>query len=213
VLGLPPPQLSFVYPPHLALFNEGYARGWAWIRARPGLSLALAARKLRIFWSGAALGFTGYNLPLGLSGTRRAVDLVVPEPGWGERTWGLALLAACVLGGVAGAGRLALYPWLIFLLSKVAVSVLFFGYARHGATVIPVVALLLALAADRWLLRRTTIPIGRRAAAAALLAVLALGLETARFLAGPTVVIDGRVTGASDPFRDDLGQDHRIEVR
>jgi hypothetical protein len=27
------------------------------------------------------------------------------------------------------------------------------------------------------------------------------------------VVIDGRVAGASDPFPDDLGQDHRIDVR
>jgi hypothetical protein len=139
------------------------------------------------------------------------VDLVVPEPGWGERSWGLALLAACVLGGVTGAGQPALYAWLLFLLSKVAVTVLFFGYARQGASVIPVVALLFALAADRWLLRRTTIPLGRRGAA--LLAVLALGLETARFLAGPTVVIDGRVAGATDPYPDDLGQDHRIEVR
>jgi hypothetical protein len=211
VSGLPPPQLSFVYPPHLALFNEGYTRGWDWIRASPGRFLALAARKLRIFWSGAALGFTGYNLPLGLSGTRRAVDLVVPESGWGERTWGLAILAACVLGGLAAAGQPALYAWLLFLLSKVAVTVFFFGYARQGATVIPVVALLVALAAERRLLRRTTIPVRRLAAGAALVGVLALGLEAARFLAGPTVVIDGRVAGASDPFADDLG--HRIDVR
>ena len=86
--GLPPPQLSFVYPPHLRLFNDGYELGWRALRERPARALSLAARKLRIFWSGAALGVTGFNFPLGLSGTRRAVDLLVPRRGGPRRRGG-----------------------------------------------------------------------------------------------------------------------------
>ena len=32
VQGLPPPDLTFVYPPHLQLFNDGYRLGWRAIR-------------------------------------------------------------------------------------------------------------------------------------------------------------------------------------
>ena len=81
VQGLPPADLTFVYPPHLNLFNEGYAIGWGWIARHPADFVRLAFRKLAIFWEGAAAGFTGYNLPMGLSGNRRAVDLVTAEGG------------------------------------------------------------------------------------------------------------------------------------
>ena len=44
--------------------------------------------------------------------------------------------------------RPAAQPWLLFLASKLAVAVLFYGYARQGATTIPVMAILLALVAE-----------------------------------------------------------------
>ncbi|HET8645578.1 MAG TPA: hypothetical protein VFO85_08835, partial [Vicinamibacteria bacterium] len=56
VQGLPPEDLAFTYPPHLRLYNEGYGVGLRWIAAEPRAFARLAARKLAIFWQGAALG-------------------------------------------------------------------------------------------------------------------------------------------------------------
>jgi hypothetical protein len=214
VAGLPPGDLSFVYPPHLRLFNEGYSLGWEWIRENPGEFARLAARKISIFWSGAAMGLTGWNLPLGLSGLRRAVDMVTPEPGAVATVWRVALALVCAAGLAAGVRRAALAPWLLFLASKVAVTVLFFGYARQGAVVVPVVALLTGLAVERWVLARAARPAGSRVPRFAIAVLLAgVGLEAARLFAKPAVSIDGRVAGATDPFPADDHRGRRIEVR
>lgn len=212
VQGLPPADLAFVYPPHLNLFNEGYAIGWGWIARHPADFVRLAFRKLAIFWEGAASGFTGYNLPMGLSGTRRAVDLVTAE-GAVATAWRLVALAVALAGAVAGWRRPALAPWLLFLASKVVVTVLFFGYARHGATVVPVVALLAGLAAERWMFRRAPLRPDRtvlRGAAAVLL--LAVGVEAARFLSKPEVRVDGAAIGAAAPSSSNDHRSRRIEV-
>ncbi|MCP3961398.1 MAG: glycosyltransferase family 39 protein [bacterium] len=214
VQGLPPPQLNFTYPPHLEIVNRGYLLGLEWIRSHPGDFMKLAVEKLRIFWQGAALGAGGYNLPLGLSGARRAVDLVVPEGGVSV-VWRFGALGLCALGLLAGRRHEALFPWLWFLASKVAVTVAFFGYARHGATVIPVLALLAALAAERWipgvtgLLRERD---GRwlRPCAAAMLLLVAV--EGARWFDGPTVTLDGEAVSAADPFPVDEYRDRRLRV-
>lgn len=212
VSGLPPPQLAFVYPPHLRLFNAGYGTGFAWIASHPADFARLALRKLSIFWSGTALGLTGWNLPLGLSGLRRPVDMIVPDGGTPALVWRIALLAAAVAGVAAGWRQAALAPWLLFLVSKVAVAVAFFGYARQGAAVIPAVALLVALAARRWILRGAE-PRPRSVLRAAIL-VLTLGsaLETARFLAKPAISVDGQPAGATDPLPTGETRPHAIRV-
>jgi hypothetical protein len=215
VQGLPPEDLSFTYPPHLRLYNDGYAIGLRWLGDDPAAFARLAARKLTFFWDGAAMGFTGYNLPLGLSGVRRAVDFVVPEGGTIALAWRLLLLAFAAAGLVAGGRRTALHPWLIFLLTKLMVTVAFFGYARQGALAAPVVFLLAALAVERWVLRG---PLGgavRKAhvLGAALLAA-AVALEYNRWVAPPQVLIDGTVvTSAADPVPLDVHRDHHIVVR
>jgi hypothetical protein len=212
VQGLPPPDLSFVYPPHVRLVNEGYALGWGWLRARGAAgSLAHASRKLRLFWSGASLGFTGFDLPLGLPRLRRAVDLAVPDPGWVPAAWSAALLIACVAGAAAARGRPALYPWLLFLASKVAVTVAFFGYARQGAAVFPVVAVLAALAAARWIPSPAGWPPGRIARAAFVALMAGVAAEGARALHPPALRVDGRALDAGDA--QDVHRDQRIDAR
>lgn len=214
VQGLPPQQLSFVYPPHLRLFNEGYSLGRYWIVAHPGEFAVLAARKISIFWSGAALGITGYNIPLGLSGIRRSVDLVTPERGGTAAAWRVAVLVISALALAAGWRRIALWPWLLFLVSKVVVTLLFFGYARQGATVIPVLALLFGLAAERWVFPRLRHPEEKGAARLAVVVlVLAVGVDAARLLARPNVILDGQAVGAVDRFPPDVHRDQRLEVR
>ncbi len=107
IRGLPPPELVLSYPPHLQIVNHGYRLGWNWILNHPGDYLSLALSKIHIFWAGATLGITGYNLPMGMSGVRRSVDLVVPEGG--GRCSPLALGRPCdfiigVLGWASGGG-------------------------------------------------------------------------------------------------------------
>jgi hypothetical protein len=205
VQGLPPPDLTFVYPPHLELFNEGYSTGWRWIRERPGAFARLAARKLAIFWSGAASGLTGWNLPMGLSGSRRPVDMVSPDADAPAVVWRSAIGIVCLAAIVFARRRPALVPWLLFLATRVAVTLLFFGYARAGATAIPVIAVLLALAVERWLHVRPS-----RLAVVAL--AIGVSLEAARFSSRPGVSIDGSPVGATDRFPPDEHAEHRIEV-
>jgi hypothetical protein len=209
LVGPPPPDLAFVYPPHLRLVNDGYRVGLARIVEAPGRFASLAFRKLAIFWSGAATGVTGYGIPVGASGPRRAVDMVAPD-GWRATAFGLVLLAVCAWGAVLARGEAAVVPWLLFLASKVAVTIAFFGYARQGAAVIPVIALLAAIAFER--ATRSWTPLRTRrtllgAAGACLL------LETARFLSPPTLSVDGRPVVHGDPFPMAEQRDRRVDAR
>jgi hypothetical protein len=206
VQGLPPADLAFVYPPHLKLFNDGYSIGWRWIREHPGDFVRLAAKKLAIFWAGAASGLTGWNLPTGISGRRRAVDMVSPDPDAPALAWQAAILAACGVGLISGFRRTAIVPWVLYFATKLVVTVFFFGYARTGATAVPVVALLLGIAGERWLRFRTP----RRAVAVVLLS--AVTLEAARFVRKPAVSIDGRPIGDADRLPPQDPVEHRIAV-
>jgi hypothetical protein len=204
VAGLPPPTLALTYVPHLAIFNKGYARGWAWIGAYPGQFLALVGRKLERFASGATLGLGGANLPLGMSGERASVDLVVPERDAISWLWTLVLLGLAAAGWRHARRRPELVPWLLFLLSKLVATVLFFGYARQGASVVPVLAVLIALLIDRllsrpWLearagLRRNLIQ------GAVLVVALVVAFDAARGLSGVQLTIDGAIVEDADPF-------------
>jgi hypothetical protein len=209
VAGLPPPQLALVYPPHLALVREGYAIGGRWIAEHPLAWLRLVGRKLALFWSGAALGFGGADLPLGAVGIRRAVDLVVPAPGGLTTFWRLGVLGLAAIGVARGRRTPALAPWLLFLASKLVVVVAFFGYARLGAVVAPVVALLVVLAVAGPEARAAT---RRHHLVAALAGLLLVGVETARFLDPPALRLDGRAVGASDPFPADTHRDQVLEA-
>jgi hypothetical protein len=218
IRDLPPAQLTLTYPPHLEILNHGYRLGWQWIRHHPGEALRLAGTKLTIFWRGAALGLGGYNLPLGLSGLRRQVDLVVPT-GSAATAWATAVLTLAVVGLWVGRRRIALVPWTVLLLSKVVVAVAFFGYARQGATVIPVVALLVCLGAEPLVSRlRTRLDRspgwarGRRLAVPAA-ALLLLAVEVGRWVARPEVRIDRTPVGAIDPQPPADHRDRQIEVR
>ncbi len=196
VTGLPPAELAFTYPGHLRLVNEGYAIGWRWIRSQPRAALELAGRKLAIFWRGATLGQTGWNLPLGSGGLRRAVDLATPEGAW-PAAWRLLMLAVVGWGLVLAWRHDGARVWILFLVSKLAVAVLFYGYARQGATTIPVIALALAFVGKQCLEWRS--PVSRRLVLAGLVAAgLLLAAEAARFVASPELRIDGRPVRARD---------------
>lgn len=203
--GLPPPNLALTYPPHLDIVNRGYAKGLAWITANPKDFTAHAWRKMRIFWDGATLGAGGYNLPFGTSGLRRRVDLVVPYRTMAVTLWQLAWLAVLMLGcrrlGRRTADGLlwqALFPWGAWLLTKVVVTLAFFGYARQGVSVTPVLLLLLVVLAKDTI-QTLGSPQRRRLVGLAFIGILLL-LEGGRFLRPPTLVLGGREVTATDPW-------------
>ncbi|MEX2218460.1 MAG: PCP reductase family protein, partial [Phycisphaerales bacterium] len=143
----PDPVLSFAHPSHLRLYNRGYEVGLGWIREDPGRWAALVGRKLAIFAQGATQGVTSANWPLGREGIRRAVDSFVAEsPVW---PWWAGGLGAAMLAGVLVCVRRGVGTvWLLVILSKVVVTVLFFGYARQAASVLPVFAVLVGVGVD-----------------------------------------------------------------
>lgn len=139
--------LELAYPPHLHAINHGYRLGWQWICADPGAALGLFADKLAQTWRGAATGLTAWNLPMGRSGVREPVDLVVADGGLAAG-WRLLLFALAVAGWWrlrAHAGTAAWHTWLA---TRLVTAVLFFGYARLGALCVPVLAIGWAAAID-----------------------------------------------------------------
>ncbi len=211
IAGLPPPDLALTYPPHLEIVNHGYRLAGRWIEANPDEFMRLAGKKLDIFAQGAALGLGGYNLPLGLSGVRRRVDLVVPDSR-GAEVWRLALFAIALWGLVSGLRRqpAALVPWLAFLISKVAVALTFFGYARQGASVIPVLVLLIALAVPR--APSATGGNRRRLLVVVATALALVAIEGGRWASQPTLTLDGREITRGDPWPVDRHQQRRLAV-
>ncbi len=220
ITGLPPPDLALSYPPHLEIVNHGYGLGWNWILNHPGDYLSLALSKIRIFWAGVTMGYTGYNLPVGISGIRRLVDLVVPGGGAGVALWRWAGLAVMLAGLWIGRREEALIAWMLFLATKVIATLGFYGYAREGAVVIPVFALLLGLLAARGLPRLSGFP-GRASTApsvrrwllvSCVLALMLIAVEGFRWNSGPVVTLDGREVGAVDPFPGTEYKERRLRV-
>ena len=211
IAGLPPPELALSYPPHVEALNHGYRLGRNWIVDHPWGYLSLAWNKIRIFWAGATMGMGGYNLPLGLSGVRRLVDMVVPEGGAAVTLWRWAGLAAILLGLWAGRREEALMPWLLFLATKVITTLAFYGYAREGAVLIPVFALLLALPVARGLKRFS--PAGRWLQLTAVLALILIAIEAYRWQSEPVVTLDGRDVAAGDPFPGMEYEERQLRVK
>ncbi len=206
VAGLPPASLSLAYPPHAHLLADGYRVGWDSIRADPARFAKLVARKLVIFWSGAALGFGGWNAPLGLSGVRAPVDLVVPARGWVATTWRMAVLVLVCIGAATGPRRRALAPWIAYLASKLVITAAFFGYARFGATVVPVIALLASRGCGALAARaapRLTARVSRIRAlpwVAVMFAFVVMSAEALRCRHAPVLYLDEREVTSTSPF-------------
>ncbi|MCA8947852.1 MAG: hypothetical protein KDE27_00015, partial [Planctomycetes bacterium] len=202
-------RFSLGYPPHLDLTVHGYARGLATIAADPFAALTRAARKLWYAAEGATGGIGGYALPIGLSGVRRPVDFVTAT-GWWARTWRIAVLLVAGFGLWRMRANRALWPLFAFAATKLMVIAVFFGYARHGALCLPVVAVGVAAAFAPWGARCSPRP--RRRVALAALAVLLL-FEVARLLHGAAATVDGRPVSAGEPFGAGDYERRRIEFR
>lgn len=189
-------QLTLSYPPHLRAVVDGYALGLRELTSDVPAALLRIGKKLLHGWQGAATGFGGHNLPNGLSGARRPVDFVVADH-LGAALWLLAV------GVVAAAGLWLLWrhpaggPWLAWMVAKVIPIAAFFGYARQGALMVPVVALALALAWDRWLRARADAHVWRRLGLAACAGLLVV--EVSRVFSTEAITVDDRSIVAASP--------------
>ncbi len=215
--GLPPGDLALSYPPHLKAVNHGYGLGFSWLAAHPGEVPTLLFRKAEIFWSGAAPGLGGFNLPLGLSGLRRRVDLVVAT-GPLATAWQLCVLALFLLGLWSSRRRLEAWPFLALLLTQGVASLAFFGYARLGALTLPAIAAFAAAgaAALPWhkipaLAKAPTQRQVLRVAMAA--AAVLLVSELIRAAQSPMAYLDDQITAQGDPWPPDQHENRRLDLR
>lgn len=191
IAGLPPERLSLEYVPHLEAFNHGVARTQGHVTSHPIDWAGLAAAKLAHAWRGASSGLGGHGLPVGASGTRRPVDLVVNAGVLGT-LWSLLILGAAIAGLVLARREPALAPWVLLLVGRFAIAALFYGYARQGALALPAVSLLVAIALARLAAPR----LGRRALHVGLgLVALLLVLELVRSTGGVEILVNGAAVG------------------
>ncbi len=140
-------QLQLTDPEHLELLLHGERRAFAWIRENPGAWAALVVRKWSLYFRALSFGFTQWNAPAGLTGTRRPVDVMTPH----SRIvlWLLAPLALAGLGlCVHLPGNPRRWAVLVTLLTLLGLftSALFFGYARLGLLLVPLWMSLVAAA-------------------------------------------------------------------
>jgi hypothetical protein len=196
------------YPPHLDLFVHGYARSFAEIAADPA---GTAARLLKKLWrglEGVAGGFGGAALPIGLSGHRRPVDMVVAT-GWWAACWRLGVLATAGYGLWLLRANRALWGLWAFAIARFAILLAYFGHARFGALCVPLAAIGVAAALHHHLARHLPGQRGLWVGAAFLLALVA---HDAARVPGTRATVDDR------PWHGPAGgvagfQPHEIEFR
>jgi hypothetical protein len=142
-----PTGLSFGYPRHLQVFQQGYRLGLQYLVKHPGDALRLLGRKLAIFGGGLTQGLTPLNVPLGIAGVRRPADQFSADASapW---IWPSVMLLLAALGAGVCLRRRVGAVLLIVVAQKVVIALLFFGYVRQAASIFPFFAALVALGLD-----------------------------------------------------------------
>lgn len=125
--------LRFEYAPHLNLLLHGDKVAWEWIRENPGDFMGLALRRSWLHLDILRLGFTQWNIPGGLVGVRRPVDMFIPDAAWLKPVLLLLLLAGLAL---CARGNEERRQWAVLVTMISAMGFLttffFYGYARQG---------------------------------------------------------------------------------
>jgi hypothetical protein len=131
-------SLDLTDPEHLRFLLHGDRMAWDWASQNPGAAGRLLLRKWGLFLDAWKLGWTQWDLPGGLNGPRRPVDVFVPDSALG--LWlgpPLAFLGLILCLGTPGAPR----RWALLVLLLTAIGLLatglFFGYVRQGLLLMP----------------------------------------------------------------------------
>lgn len=212
-------QLQLANPEQLRFLLHGDRMAAAWIGAHPGDFVRLVGKKWALYAGALRLGWTQWNVPGGLTGLRRPVDLFVPENPAAFALWVPALLAGVLLL-MRGEARERRWLGLTLLLTaaSLAVVALFFGYARLGLLLLPLwmgVAATALVGLGRWLVARLPEdqrglfrgPRGRSLTATLILLLVAL--EVAGTVRGHRL----EATGTTLPGSSRLDRDQPIHFR
>jgi MFS family permease len=143
------PPFSFARPSHAQMVEQGYAIGWQHLTEDPARTRTLIAEKLLRFTDGATLGIFASNWPYNASDEliRQPVDLAVPAR-WSAPIWSSVVLCAITLGTIVAGFRRGGWLLLLALLYRIIIVAAFYGYARHAASIAPILAALAALGID-----------------------------------------------------------------
>jgi hypothetical protein len=143
-------------PQHLRFILHGDEMARDWALHNPGAALSLLMKKWSHFFEAWRLGWTQWDVPGGLHGFRRPVDVFVPHSTlalWCNLL--LAVLGLVLCLGTAGSPR----RWGVLVLLMTAVGLvstgLFFGYVRQGLLYLPL-WLIFSAAALTAIARRVT---------------------------------------------------------
>lgn len=131
-------KLTLTDPEQLRFLLHGDRIAADWILEHPGSFLRLVGKRWALYGGALRLGWTQWDLPGGLTGVRRPVDLFVPDSRAALLFWIPALLAGIALLA-HGDTRARHWLTLTVLLTAGALGVVafFFGYARLGLLLLP----------------------------------------------------------------------------
>lgn len=132
------PVLDLTDREHLEFILHGDRIARKWIFENPGDFARLVLRKWALFFSAWKLGWTQWNVPAGLTGTRWPVDVFLPNSP-AALALSLPFTALGLLYGLAMSGAPRRWAVLVLLLTAAGLITtgLFFGYARLGLLVLP----------------------------------------------------------------------------
>ncbi len=125
-------------PQHLQFILHGDEMARDWVLQHPGAALGLLLKKWGHFFEAWRLGWTQWNIPGGLNGFRRPVDVFVPHSTlalWISLPLAVLGLVLC-LGTAGGPRRWGVLVLLMTCVGLVATG-LFFGYVRQGLLYLP----------------------------------------------------------------------------
>ncbi|HSK79675.1 MAG TPA: glycosyltransferase family 39 protein [Thermoanaerobaculia bacterium] len=132
------PVLDLTDREHLEFILHGDRLARKWILENPGDFARLVLRKWALFFSAWKLGWTQWNVPSGLTGTRWPVDVFLPNSP-AALALSLPFTALGLLYSLAIPGAPRRWAVLVLLLTAAGMVTtgLFFGYARLGLLVLP----------------------------------------------------------------------------
>jgi hypothetical protein len=212
-------KLELTNPAHLRFLLHGDRMAAAWIGDHPADFVQLVGKKWALYAGALRLGWMQWNVPGGVTGLRRPVDILVPESTAALVLWLPALLAGTLLlARRSGPGRSWLALTLLLCVASLLVVALFFGYARLGLLLLPlwmgvaatgVVAGARALAARLPAEQRRLFQGARGRSLAATFVLLLLALEVAGAVRGHRF----EATGTTLPGSTRLDRDQPIHFR
>ncbi len=208
-------QLDVADPEVNRLFVDGYRVGLTWMIDHPAQAVRLLMRKVRLAADAMELGYLQGNLPVGVSGDRRPVDLFTSRSGWLP----LLQLALALLGAwrllrskpLPGIDRRA---WMLLLphaITTAVVIVAFFGFVRFGMLLIPLLWILVGAGCLALLERLPWSPRWRQRPerGVCILLLFLLAVEIVGALSGP-LTLDA--TGTQLPGGRQLNPDELVHI-